>query len=1480
MEFLVSRYDLMTVSQDERRELDNELSRNSDKYEAALSEDDILEAFKLLRKGVCRKDFPGESTDQCYFVKDIMDKLMNMSKQLVESGKIASLTRIHDFCFDFLHDLIQQGPGTTHMELWIKMLHNKEFAFNDYYQNLSGDKLKNYIRFLTREYRSEEPEPDRGRFRRTLDPGVRALLDGDALRPEAFVEARTEFIELYLYSDLMFLNRPTEVKDAQYRIAVLIYHKYKRNVFVGLEDPEVFKHFLKRLEEIICQTDLGGDNWEAVVKKLLDAVRMLLTAVDKGFLFHKVYAEILDFVAAICARLADTPIHSIVEGVGYFYYHIKDPMIKGNSDLFTVMTRKMIDFLTSLKDHSLMRVKFVDAAVTEVLVKSMDKTPEHRRLMIDLMKACLRIQQPGTAHAAYRIVREAEKNLKWKEHVNDACEILDLLSKVELYGDAKRKSELGGYYKGCAASLADQITRDRVVPKMVEKMIEFSLKMLEKREPKLFEAGNEIADEVELNGKKQKELIVSTFTRLIPIIDGAKFPLKGEGSRYASRAVVSLAKCGLDALDSKSLDERTFNVILQFLQIVLTGDFIDEEMNRPLTVYFVLYCSAVTKFFRLLEDQEKIQRAMPVVREVINMLTHEYEDVAKIAVGQVALLVSNGPKVMAQFFPQMMAVYVDSENSSLLYPLSTLYPHNPNALEETHFQTIFELIDTQQRHSILSWMSEIAKKQPHLFTDENIAKLIEEMFEGDDKLQSMYLMIMDPLSKTMPTKIVPHLKTLMEGDINTQCGAMYHLVQVLKNVAIWSKDEAQAEIVMAFLERQIRGPEDQFSTPSCLNEMRAIGGVYRHILESRKPALEDLRKRSTVQTTKDQCTFILDVLEGRNLESLVEEIKDVKDDVEELDTRMTTTEVGVVVISQEVGQQRKDLREVKHNVEEYGETIGQLVETVDDTKTKVEELDGKTLSHAPFWTRDVAKLLNPEGDQDWRLLSSRLGYTNDDIRSWAQMHDPCMAMLNEWYATRKTREATYAVLTALQEMDRLDAAVIVENAMKMAETVVEDEEFEYLEPPEVFISYQWGIQNEVKLLKQHLEKAGFTCWMDIGQMGGGDKLFEKIDQGIRAAKLVICCVTEKYAKSPNCNREVNLSVSLGKPIIPLLMEKLSWPPSGSMGPIFSEYLFIRFFTRPGEEIGDNRYWSAAKFQELLMQVNYNNVKPDEQKVEQEYKNWWSPVAEVIKIEKKDVKMMTAASQQKQEEVEAGSASPDVFISYQWGKQKQIQLMYKRLTEMGFTVWMDIYQMGGGDSLYDKIDKGVRGAKVVLSCVTTKYSLSANCRREVSLADALKKPIVPLLLEKMTWPPLGPMSMVFTQLLYINFGNDETVQERWDGEKFDELLTKLDHHVPGIIILGTMSKQAEGTASTEPEKTTSANSDKQPKQPTSSKPDTSVEPTEQLATQHRLPQKPSTPPQQQETKNQQLPELSKPTQGQTISPQAKSATKQSKSCTLL
>ena len=53
----------------------------------------------------------------------------------------------------------------------------------------------------------------------------------------------------------------------------------------------------------------------------------------------------------------------------------------------------------------------------------------------------------------------------------------------------------------------------------------------------------------------------------------------------------------------------------------------------------------------------------------------------------------------------------------------------------------------------------------------------------------------------------------------------------------------------------------------------------------------------------------------------------------------------------------------------------------------------------------------------------------------------------------------------------------------------------------MFISYQWDQQEEAVRIRSRLETAGLRCWMDVGQMGGGDLLYEKIYQGISSAKV-------------------------------------------------------------------------------------------------------------------------------------------------------------------------------------------------------------------------------------------------------------------------------------------------------------------------------------------------------------------------------------------
>ena len=63
-------------------------------------------------------------------------------------------------------------------------------------------------------------------------------------------------------------------------------------------------------------------------------------------------------------------------------------------------------------------------------------------------------------------------------------------------------------------------------------------------------------------------------------------------------------------------------------------------------------------------------------------------------------------------------------------------------------------------------------------------------------------------------------------------------------------------------------------------------------------------------------------------------------------------------------------------------------------------------------------------------------------------------------------------------------------------------------------------------------------------MGAGQQLFEQIESAIRESQVFIAVVTGDYHSSKNCNKEIALADSLGKPIIPVLFEPVNWPPQG------------------------------------------------------------------------------------------------------------------------------------------------------------------------------------------------------------------------------------------------------------------------------------------------------------------------------------------------
>ncbi|XP_072032305.1 uncharacterized protein [Amphiura filiformis] len=115
----------------------------------------------------------------------------------------------------------------------------------------------------------------------------------------------------------------------------------------------------------------------------------------------------------------------------------------------------------------------------------------------------------------------------------------------------------------------------------------------------------------------------------------------------------------------------------------------------------------------------------------------------------------------------------------------------------------------------------------------------------------------------------------------------------------------------------------------------------------------------------------------------------------------------------------------------------------------------------------------------------------------------------------------------------------------------------------------------------------------------------------------------------------------------------------------------------------------------------------------------------------------------------------IMISYQWDSQKRAMELKRQLFKAGYNVWMDVDKMGG--DLLGSMADAVENAAVVILCVSQKYKESSNCRGEASYAFQLKKPIIPVIVEK-GYQPDGWLGMVISMRLYYRMYNDEVMKD--------------------------------------------------------------------------------------------------------------------------
>ena len=111
-------------------------------------------------------------------------------------------------------------------------------------------------------------------------------------------------------------------------------------------------------------------------------------------------------------------------------------------------------------------------------------------------------------------------------------------------------------------------------------------------------------------------------------------------------------------------------------------------------------------------------------------------------------------------------------------------------------------------------------------------------------------------------------------------------------------------------------------------------------------------------------------------------------------------------------------------------------------------------------------------------------------------------------------------------------------------------------PPDVFLSYCWinsqlaedakQIDNvngtkfsDPRLLKTKIAEHGYNVWLDVEQLQSANTkagLLGQIAHGMNAAKLIVLCISDQYAKSGNCRIELEYAMrTIFKPIVPILV---------------------------------------------------------------------------------------------------------------------------------------------------------------------------------------------------------------------------------------------------------------------------------------------------------------------------------------------------------
>ena len=199
---------------------------------------------------------------------------------------------------------------------------------------------------------------------------------------------------------------------------------------------------------------------------------------------------------------------------------------------------------------------------------------------------------------------------------------------------------------------------------------------------------------------------------------------------------------------------------------------------------------------------------------------------------------------------------------------------------------------------------------------------------------------------------------------------------------------------------------------------------------------------------------------------------------------------------------------------------------------------------------------------------------------------------------------------------------------------------------------------------------------------------------------------------------------------------------------FSLNLFIQLSFN--EKIAED----LAKDEEIKQFVNTENANEQIKKKIETLK--WN-------LFKKNIK-----ESNKNESNEKQIINQHIMISYNTGSRELVLKIKEKLESYGYKIWIDINDIHG--SSLESMANAIENSFVVLICVSERYRESINCQAEAQYAFKIKKPIIPLILQKGYENVSGWLGILMGDKIFINFTKYE----------MDECFKRLKHEVSKLV----------------------------------------------------------------------------------------------------